>query len=129
MAAATEPNCKTDIISFMSQAIAMSSSSSSAALSPDVLKATAKAAKLRYVFGPLARHRRERTDRGFEYFDAKGARRLLMRKNSAGSASWRFRRPTRMSGSVPSPTAIFRPPAATLGPQAVSLPSALAGGS
>jgi DNA topoisomerase-1 len=74
MAAATEPNCKTDIISFMSQAIAISSSSSSAALSPDVLKATAKAAKLRYVSDRSRGIRRERTDSGFEYFDAKGAK-------------------------------------------------------
>ncbi|MEA2726426.1 MAG: topoisomerase [Acetobacteraceae bacterium] len=58
----------------MSQAIAVSSDSSSSALSPDALKATAKAAKLRYVSDRSRGIRRERTGDGFEYFGANGTK-------------------------------------------------------
>ena len=49
------------------------SESSSSPLSPEILKAAAKAAKLRYVSDRSRGIRRERTDEGFIYYDAKGA--------------------------------------------------------
>jgi DNA topoisomerase-1 len=56
----------------MSQATAVRSEPCSHALSPDVLKATAKLAKLRYVSDRSRGIRRERTADGFDYFDSKG---------------------------------------------------------
>jgi DNA topoisomerase-1 len=50
------------------------SESSSSPLSPEVLKAAAKAAKLRYVSDRSRGIRRQRTDEGFVYYDAKDAR-------------------------------------------------------
>jgi DNA topoisomerase-1 len=58
----------------MSQAIAISREPSSSALSPDVLKASAKAARLRYVSDRSRGIRRERTGDGFDYFDTNGAK-------------------------------------------------------
>ncbi len=58
----------------MSQAIALPPDLSSSALSPDVLKATAKAAKLRYVSDRSRGIRRERTGDGFDYFSPDGAK-------------------------------------------------------
>jgi DNA topoisomerase-1 len=58
----------------MSQVIAVPPDLSSTALSPEVLKATAKAAKLRYVSDRSRGVRRERTGDGFEYFSPSGAK-------------------------------------------------------
>jgi DNA topoisomerase-1 len=58
----------------MSQAIAVPTDPSSSALSPDVLKATAKAARLRYVSDRSRGIRRERVGDGFDYFDAHGVK-------------------------------------------------------
>jgi DNA topoisomerase I len=58
----------------MSQAIAPAPDPSSSALSPVVLKAAAKAAKLRYVSDRSRGIRRERAGDGFEYFNANGER-------------------------------------------------------
>ena len=58
----------------MSQAISALSEASSSTLSPEVLKAAAKAAKLRYVSDRTRGIRRERTESGFDYFDTKGVK-------------------------------------------------------
>jgi DNA topoisomerase I len=58
----------------MPEAIALPPDLSSSALSPDVLKATAKAAKLRYVSDRSPGIRRERSAGGFDYFGADGAK-------------------------------------------------------
>jgi DNA topoisomerase I len=55
----------------MSQAIGLSPDPSSSALSP---KATAKAAKLRYVSDRTRGIRRERSGNGFDFFGADGAK-------------------------------------------------------
>jgi DNA topoisomerase I len=58
----------------MSQAIAVPAHPPFPALSPDVLKATAKVAKLRYVSDRSHGIRRERTGDGFEYLSPDGAK-------------------------------------------------------
>ncbi len=58
----------------MSQAIAAPSTALPATLAPAALKATAKAAKLRYVSDRGRGIRRERTGDGFDYFSPSGAR-------------------------------------------------------
>jgi DNA topoisomerase-1 len=58
----------------MSQAIAAPADPSFPALSPDALRATAKAAKLRYVSDRSRGIRRERTNDGFDYFGLDGAK-------------------------------------------------------
>jgi DNA topoisomerase-1 len=58
----------------MSQAITLPPDLSSSALSPEVLKAAAKAAKLRYVSDRSRGIRRERAGDGFDYFDAHGVK-------------------------------------------------------
>jgi DNA topoisomerase-1 len=58
----------------MSQAIAAPADLSFPALSPNTLKATAKAAKLRYVSDHSRGIRRKRTDDGFDYFGLDGAK-------------------------------------------------------
>jgi hypothetical protein len=58
----------------MSQSIAVTPDRSSSALSPEVLKATAKIAKLRYVSDRSHGIRRERSDGGFDYIGANGAK-------------------------------------------------------
>jgi DNA topoisomerase-1 len=58
----------------MSQAIAALADPSFPALSPDALRATAKAAKLRYVSDRSRGIRRKRTDDGFDYFGLDGAK-------------------------------------------------------
>ena len=45
-----------------------------ASLSPDLLKASARAAKLRYVSDRKSGIRRERTEEGFEFYDTRGAK-------------------------------------------------------
>jgi DNA topoisomerase-1 len=57
----------------MSQAVAHPPVSSSSSLSPEVLKATAKAAKLRYVTDRVRGIQRERKGNAFVYFDTRGA--------------------------------------------------------
>jgi DNA topoisomerase-1 len=58
----------------MSQPIAVAPDRSSSALSPDVLRATAKTANLRYVSDRSHGIRRERSGDGFDYISANGAK-------------------------------------------------------
>jgi DNA topoisomerase-1 len=58
----------------MSQAIAICRKPSSSTLSPDVLEASAKAARFRYVSDRSQGISRERTGDGFDYFNANGAK-------------------------------------------------------
>ncbi|WP_428485400.1 DNA topoisomerase IB [Rhodopila sp.] len=58
----------------MSQAPVQTTDPHPFSLSPDILKATAKAAKLRYVSDRTRGIRRELTGEGFEFYDPKGAK-------------------------------------------------------
>ncbi len=58
----------------MSKLIAVTPGRSSSALSPEVLKATAKIAKLRYVSDRSHCIRRERSEGCFDYIGANGAK-------------------------------------------------------
>jgi hypothetical protein len=125
-AAATEPNRRARHYRFMSPTTAPPSDPSSAATSPDVLKATARAAKLRSVSDRSPGIRSSRQGEGIDHFGADGAKitnaEELTRINKLAI-------PPPLRGRLDLPLS-KRPSSGRrsrcTGPQAVSLASALA---